>query len=123
MTLTIDRDGERLDSALSRLVPELTRSQAQRLIEQGAVTQAGRPVKKNEKLPAGTALLRLGQRPVARGDSGVKAGLPACRPPFGLPGKNPVAHEERRRLQRLTAAGPLPLYTGFPIKLTSAFNV
>lgn len=56
MTLTIDRDGERLDSALSRLVTELTRSQAQRLIEQGAVTQAGRPVKKNEKLPAGTAL-------------------------------------------------------------------
>lgn len=56
MTLTIDRDSERLDSALSRLVPELTRSQAQRLIEQGAVTQAGRPVKKNEKLPAGTAL-------------------------------------------------------------------
>ena len=50
MTLTIDRDGERLDSALSRLVPELTRSQAQRLIEQGAVTLAGRPVKKNEKL-------------------------------------------------------------------------
>ena len=39
MTLTLDRDGERLDSALSRLVPELTRSQAQRLIEQGAVTR------------------------------------------------------------------------------------
>ena len=58
MTLTLDRDGERLDSALSRLVPELTRSQAQRLIEQGAVTQAGRPVKKNEKLPAGTAMLK-----------------------------------------------------------------
>ena len=56
MMLTLDKDGERLDSALSRLVPELTRSQAQRLIEQGAVTQAGRPVKKNEKLPAGTAL-------------------------------------------------------------------
>ena len=29
MTLTLDKDGERLDSALSRLVPELTRSQAQ----------------------------------------------------------------------------------------------
>ena len=56
MTLTLDKDGERLDSALSRLVPELTRSQAQRLIEQGAVTRDGRPVKKNEKLPAGTAL-------------------------------------------------------------------
>ena len=54
MTLTLDKDGERLDSALSRLVPELTRSQAQRLIEQGAVTRDGRPVKKNEKLPAGT---------------------------------------------------------------------
>ena len=37
-------------------MPELTRSQAQRLIEQGAVTRDGRPVKKNEKLPAGTAL-------------------------------------------------------------------
>ena len=56
MTLTLDKDGERLDSALSRLVPELTRSQAQRLIEQGAVTRDGRPVKKNEKLPAGTTL-------------------------------------------------------------------
>ena len=50
MTLTIDRDGERLDSALSRLVPELTRSQAQRLIEQGAVTQA-EARQKNEKAP------------------------------------------------------------------------
>ena len=56
MTLTLDKDGERLDSALNRLVPELTRSQAQRLIEQGAVTRDGRPVKKNEKLPAGTTL-------------------------------------------------------------------
>ena len=56
MTLTLDKDGERLDSALSRLVPELTRSQAQRLIEQGAVTRDGRPVKKNEKLPAGPTL-------------------------------------------------------------------
>lgn len=53
MTLTIDRDGERLDSALSRLVPELTRSQAQRLIEQGAVTQAGRPSKRTKSSPPG----------------------------------------------------------------------
>lgn len=48
MTLTLDKDGERLDSALSRLVPELTRSQAQRLIEQGAVTRDGRPVKRTK---------------------------------------------------------------------------
>ena len=53
MILTLDRSGERLDAALARLVPELSRSQAQRLIEQGAVTCGGRPVKKNEKLQSG----------------------------------------------------------------------
>ena len=50
MTLTLDKTGERLDAALARLVPSLSRSQAQRLIEQGAVTHGGQPVKKNEKL-------------------------------------------------------------------------
>lgn len=56
MTLTLDRADERLDAALARLVPELTRSRAQRLIAEGAVTRGGSPVKKNEKLPAGTVL-------------------------------------------------------------------
>ena len=56
MVLTLDRSGERLDAALARLVPELSRSQAQRLIEQGAVTCGGRPVKKNEKLQPGDTL-------------------------------------------------------------------
>ena len=56
MILTLDRSGERLDAALARLVPELSRSQAQRLIEQGAVTCGGRPVKKNEKLQSGDTL-------------------------------------------------------------------
>lgn len=56
MTILLDRDGERLDAALARLVPELSRSAAQRLIEQGAVTLGGRPVKKNEKTASGTAL-------------------------------------------------------------------
>ena len=56
MILTLDRSGERLDAALARLVPELSRSQAQRLIEQGAVTCGGRPVKKNEKLLPGDSL-------------------------------------------------------------------
>ena len=37
-------------------MPELSRSAAQRLIEQGAVTLGGRPVKKNEKTASGTAL-------------------------------------------------------------------
>ena len=56
MTLTLDKTGERLDAALARLVPSLSRSQAQRLIEQGAVTHGGRPVKKNETLSAGDTL-------------------------------------------------------------------
>ena len=56
MILTLDPSGERLDAALARLVPELSRSQAQRLIEQGAVTCGGRPVKKNEKLQSGDTL-------------------------------------------------------------------
>ena len=56
MILTLDRSGERLDAALARLVPELSRIQAQRLIEQGAVTCGGRPVKKNEKLQPGDTL-------------------------------------------------------------------
>lgn len=56
MTLTLDKTGERLDAALARLVPSLSRSQAQRLIEQGSVTHGGRPVKKNEKLSAGDTL-------------------------------------------------------------------
>ena len=50
MTLTLDKDGERLDSALSRLVPELTRSQAQRLIEQGG--HAGRKTRQKERKAA-----------------------------------------------------------------------
>ena len=42
--LTADRDGERADVFLSRSVPELTRSAAQRLLEQGAVRLDGRAV-------------------------------------------------------------------------------
>ena len=56
MTLRLESSGERLDAALARLVPSLSRSQAQRLIEQGAVTHGGRPMKKNEKLSAGDTL-------------------------------------------------------------------
>ena len=56
MTLTLDRSGERLDAAISRLAPEISRSQAQRLLEQGLVTVSGKPAKKNDRLPAGTTL-------------------------------------------------------------------
>ena len=54
--LRADRAGERADQLLARLVPELTRSAAQRLLEEGAVTLGGRPVKKNDKAAAGDVL-------------------------------------------------------------------
>ena len=41
--------GERIDALLARSVEDLTRSQAQRLLDSGAVTLAGAPVKKNRK--------------------------------------------------------------------------
>ena len=50
MTLYADIPGERLDAFLARSVPELTRSAAQKLIEQGAVLRCGKPGKKNDKL-------------------------------------------------------------------------
>lgn len=48
-----DHTGERVDQFLARTVPDLTRSAIQRLLEEGAVTQAGAPVKKNRKTEAG----------------------------------------------------------------------
>lgn len=41
LVLTADRSGERVDQFLARQLPELTRSSAQRLIEEGALTLAG----------------------------------------------------------------------------------
>ncbi len=40
LTLRADRPGERADALVCRLVPDLTRSAAQRLLERGAVTSA-----------------------------------------------------------------------------------
>ena len=56
LTLTADRAGERADALLSRLVPELTRSAAQRLLERGGVTLDGNPVRKNDKPAPGQVL-------------------------------------------------------------------
>lgn len=56
MTLTADTSGERADAALARLVPDLTRSAAQRLLEEGRVLREGRPLRKNDKLQAGDLL-------------------------------------------------------------------
>ncbi len=56
LTLTADRPGERADQLMARLLPELTRSAAQRLLEEGCVTRAGLPVKKNYRTVPGDAL-------------------------------------------------------------------
>ena len=48
-----DHTGERVDQFLARTVPDLTRSAVQRLLEEGAVTLGGEPVKKNRKTEVG----------------------------------------------------------------------
>ena len=48
MTLYADTPGERLDAFLTRSVPGLSRSAAQRLIEEGQVLRCGKPGKKND---------------------------------------------------------------------------
>ena len=53
MILTADLSGERLDGFLSRVLPDLSRSAAQKLLEQGLVLRNGRPGKKNDRLEAG----------------------------------------------------------------------
>lgn len=53
MTLYADLNGERLDAFLARSVPDMSRSAAQKLIEEGHVTRNGLPGKKNDKLAAG----------------------------------------------------------------------
>ena len=53
MRLEIEAGGQRLDAALCGLLPELSRSAAQRLIEQGRVLLNGRPAKKSDRPQAG----------------------------------------------------------------------
>ncbi len=53
MILTADVSGERLDSFLSRTVEGLSRSGAQKLLEDGCVLVQGKPGKKNDRLRIG----------------------------------------------------------------------
>ncbi len=53
MTLFADIPQERLDAFLARSVPELSRSAAQKLIEEGSVKKNGGPARKNDKLSPG----------------------------------------------------------------------
>ena len=56
LTLTAECSGERLDAFLAANVEDLTRSAAQKLLEKGAVTIAGRAAKKNEKTAPGMVI-------------------------------------------------------------------
>ncbi len=56
MILYADIPGERLDAFLARCAENLSRSAAQKLIEEGAVKRNGRPGKKNDKLNTGDAI-------------------------------------------------------------------
>ena len=53
MILYADTPGERLDAFLARSVEGLTRSAAQKLLEEGCVLRCGKPGKKNDKLNMG----------------------------------------------------------------------
>ena len=56
MILYADTAGERLDAFLARCADGLSRSAAQRLIQEGHVKRNGRPGKKNDKLALGDAV-------------------------------------------------------------------
>ena len=53
MNLTADMAGERLDAFLARSIEGLSRSGAQKLLEEGCVLRCGKPGKKNDKLNIG----------------------------------------------------------------------
>ncbi len=51
--ITAEESGERIDALLARTLPSLSRSQVQKLLEQGMVTLNGRELKKNFRCSAG----------------------------------------------------------------------
>ena len=57
ISITVQESAERIDALLARCVPELTRSAAVRLIDEGAVTVGGRPVRKNYKCAVGDEIV------------------------------------------------------------------
>ncbi len=52
----VDAGAQRADRFLSEALSELSRSAAQKLLENGAVTMGGKPVKKNQQLAPGAVL-------------------------------------------------------------------
>jgi len=56
LELTADRGGERLDTFIARRCPELSRSHARRLIDEGLVSVNGRQAKPSERVTAGLSV-------------------------------------------------------------------
>ncbi len=56
LTVTTEEAGQRADSLLARRLEGLTRSAAARLLEEGRVTDRGRPVAKNLRVQPGQVL-------------------------------------------------------------------
>ncbi len=57
LQITAEESGERIDALLARILPELSRSAAQRLLEEERVSLDGRPVRKNYRCAAGDCFL------------------------------------------------------------------
>ena len=54
--ITAEESGERVDALLARMIPELSRSAVQQLIEAGAILLSEQPVRKNYRCRAGDVL-------------------------------------------------------------------
>lgn len=65
MIFTADTSGERLDAFLARAAQNMSRSAAQRLIEQGNVLKNGKKTKKNDRLEIGDEISVTIPEPVA----------------------------------------------------------
>ena len=56
LSIMVEESGERIDALLARTITGLSRSSAQRLIEQGAVLLEGKTVRKNARCDVGTRI-------------------------------------------------------------------
>ena len=63
--LPVEEGGQRTDNFLAASLPDVSRSAAQRLLEEGRVLRGGKPLKKNDKLALGDALTIDLPEPVA----------------------------------------------------------
>lgn len=56
ITFTVEKTGERIDALLPHIVPDLSRSAAQKLLDGGFVTSGGVPIRKNYRVSEGETI-------------------------------------------------------------------